>query len=152
MLRKQPTNSHYMILWEINHSSSYENQQKSNIKIILTLFSYSKNEFRSAICFPFSHQKHGDICTLRQVGKYYFDFIIVCYSNPSFIILWFFEKTREGCVLSSSADINILYKYVVHLHICIQAKFCRGSFFWLWLQKIPKSTLRSSFFVLWHSL
>lgn len=78
----------------------------------------------------------------RQVLLWFYICVLL---QPIFYNSVLFWKTREVCILSSSADINILYKYVVHLHIWIQAKFCRGSFFWLWLQTIPKSTLRSSF-------
>ena len=78
----------------------------------------------------------------RQVLLWFYNCVLL---QPIFYNSVLFWKTREGCVLSSSADINILYKYVVHLHIWIQAKFYRGSFFLLWLQTIPKSTLRSSF-------
>lgn len=78
----------------------------------------------------------------RQVLLWFYNCVLL---QPIFYNSVLFWKTREDCVLSSRADINILHKYVVHLHIWIQAKFCRGSFFLLWLQTIPKSTLRSYF-------
>lgn len=47
-------------------------------------------------------------------------------------------------MLSSSADISMQYKYVVNLHFCIQAKFCRGAFF-LALAAKSIQVLRSAF-------